>query len=107
MPNKYNYYWTPLAKTDIDEVLSYISSNLNNPIAANNLLSKVETTINNICLFPYSYSDCSFFMIHDKNIRHARIDNYILFYEIDESKLSINILRFRYFAMDFSKIELV
>ena len=44
-------------------------------------------------------------MIQDSNIRHARVGNYLLFYEVVEEKSSVNILRFRYSAMDISNID--
>ncbi len=106
MPNKHKFFLTPLAISDIDETLAYISEKLANPIAANNLLTNIEQTIDKICDFPFAYADCSFFMIQDKNIRHVQVANYLLIYEIVEEKSSINILRFRYSAMDLSKIDL-
>ena len=106
MPSKYKYFLTPLAVSDIDEALAYISGDLASPTAAVNLLSQIEETIDRSCSFPLAYPDCSYFMIQDKNIRHAPIKNYLLFYEVDENRACIRILRFRYSAMDLTKIEL-
>lgn len=106
MPNNYKYFFTPLALSDIDEALTYIRENLANPIAARNLLTQIEETVSRICDFPLAYADCSFFMVQDNNIRHVQIGNYVLIYEVNQSKSSINILRFRYSAMDLSKVEL-
>jgi len=72
---------------------------------ASDLLSKTEQTIKTICEFPYSFADCSYFLISDEHIRHAVIDNYILVYEIVESVKEIRVLRFRYAKMDLTKLK--
>ena len=105
MPNKYNYKITLLAKQDILSVVEYITEQLSNTKAASDLLSKTEQTIKTICEFPYSFADCSYFLISDEHIRHAVIDNYILVYEIVESVKEIRVLRFRYAKMDLTKLN--
>jgi len=105
MPSKYNYKLTPLAEEDIDSVLTYISEQLFNGKAADDLLTKIENTIGRICDFPYSFADCSYFLITDENIRHAVIDNYVLVYEIIGEEKQINILRFRYAKMNLTKMS--
>ena len=105
MPNKYNYKITLLAKQDILSVVEYITEQLSNAKAASDLLSKTEQTIKTICEFPYSFADCSYFLISDEHIRHAVIDNYILVYEIVESVKEIRVLRFRYAKMDLTKLN--
>lgn len=105
MPSKYNYKLTPLAEEDIDSVLKYISEQLFNGKAAGDLLTKIENTIGRICEFPYSFADCSYFLITDENIRHAVIDNYVLVYEIIGEEKQINILRFRYAKMNLTKMS--
>lgn len=67
MPNKYNYKITLLAKQDILSVVEYITEQLSNAKAASDLLSKTEQTIKTICEFPYSFADCSYFLISDKD----------------------------------------
>ena len=105
MPNKYNYKITLLAKQDILSAVEYITEQLSNTKAASDLLSKTEQTIKTICEFPYSFVDCSYFLISDEHIRHAIIDNYILVYEIVESVKEIRVLRFRYAKMDLTKLN--
>ena len=106
MQNKYKFFLTPLAISDIDETLAYISGNLANPIAASNLLKQIDEAIDRIRVFPFACSDCSCFMIRDQNIRHIQVGNYVMIYEVDKEESSINILRFRYSAMDLTSIDL-
>lgn len=61
MPSKYNYKLTPLAEEDIDSALTYISEQRFNGKAADDLLTKIENTIDRICEFPYSFADCAYF----------------------------------------------
>ena len=105
MPNKYKFAFTPLAEQDIDSVLEYISENLNNVKAANDMLDKIEKAIDNACVLPYGFPDCKIYFIADDKTRHVNIDNYAMIYEIDEEKKQINILRFRYAKMNLAGIR--
>lgn len=42
---KYTLRYLPLAKQDLSEIVNYIQNNLENPIAAENTLSKIEAAI--------------------------------------------------------------
>ena len=42
---KYTLRYLPLAKQDLSEIVNYIQNNLENPIAAENTLSKIEPAI--------------------------------------------------------------
>lgn len=104
MGNKYRYKFTELAEEDIELVLEYISQQLCNQKAASDLLEKIGQAIDKICLFPYSFCDCTHFLVSDEKIRHAIIENYVLIYEIKDEDRQINILRFRYARMDLTKL---
>ena len=80
----------------------YISEQLSNPQAATELLDEVEHTLASVCEFPYSFSDCSVYLISDQNIRHAMVKNYVLVFEINEDEGKIIVLRFRYARTDMA-----
>ena len=42
---KYTLRYLPLAEQDLSEIVNYIQNNLENPIAAENTLSKIEAAI--------------------------------------------------------------
>lgn len=42
---EYTLRYLPLAKQDLSEIVNYIQNNLENPIAAENTLSKIEAAI--------------------------------------------------------------
>ncbi|MCH5350870.1 MAG: type II toxin-antitoxin system RelE/ParE family toxin [Clostridiales bacterium] len=106
MVSKYGYRFTPLAESDIDSALTYISVTLCNGQAAGKLLSDIESIITTICEFPYSAADCKCFLVQDEKIRHVSVDNYILIYEIREEEKTLNILRFLYSRMDLTKLDI-
>ncbi len=106
MSNKYTFKLTPLAEQDIDSALNYIAENLCNAKAASDLYIEIESTIDTICAFPRSSSDCLCFLIQDENIRHVPLDNYVLIYEIVDELKEIRILRFRYSKMNLKNVEL-
>ncbi len=97
---------TPLAESDIDSALDYIANQLCNGQAASDLFVKIENAIENICTFPYSSADCTYFLVNDESIRHVLIDNYVMIYEIKEQEKQINILRFHYTRMDLTRLKL-
>ena len=103
--NKYKYYITPLAEQDIDSALNYISTELCNTQAALDLLEDIEQSIGHIVAFPFALPDCKVFLITDPNIRHTYVNNYCLIYEVKEASEQINILRFLYCKIDFTKLE--
>lgn len=103
--SKFKYSITPIANQDIDNALNYISVELCNPKAAADLLSKIEYAIENIVEFPFSLPDCKIFLMTDESIRHIYVDNYCLIYEVKEDSKQLNILRFLYCKIDFTKLE--
>ena len=44
--------------------------------------------------------------IVNKTIRHIRVGNYILIYEVIDENRMIHILRFRYAKMDFTNMDM-
>ena len=57
----YNYEFTESAIKDLDETLNYIKNNLCNSKAAFDLLVEVQKTIENVCVFPFSYPNCKYY----------------------------------------------
>lgn len=96
----YRYEFTLLAVSDIDEALDYIAGNLSNPSVAENLYQNLTAEIGDICERPYSFPDCSYYLIDDENIRHTVIGSYVLIFEVAKKENLIKFLRFLYGGMD-------
>ena len=98
------FRFTDTAKEDLDNTLSYISKELCNPIAANNLFVKIEEVINRICDFPESCPIVENDYVVVKDIRKAVIDNYIMYYIFEEDRHIISILRIVYGRRNLDEI---
>ena len=102
----YDYILSKQAEEDISSAMQYITEVLCNRHAANALFEKIEATIAKACEFPLSYPTSEYYYIHDINIRHAVINNYVLFYEIKDSDQTIAVLRFLMARMNFENIPI-
>ena len=100
----YRYKLTPLAVSDMDDTLNYISEKLLNPRAADDLYHGIQQEIIKICDTPFAFPNCSRYLIADENIRHAIVRNYILIYEASQAEKMIKILRFLYGGRDIPRM---
>ena len=102
MASKYQYYFTDVSKLDIDNTLYYIAYKLNNKKAALKLYDNLNNKVNALCDNPYISKDCSIYGIDDDTVRRIKIDNYLLFFKIEN--YTIYITRFLYEKMDITTI---
>ena len=102
MASRYSYIISKQAVEDIESTMQYITENLCNQKAANDLFEEIVKTIDIACEFPLSFPTSGYYFIQDQNVRHTVIGNYILFYEIRETEKRIEILRFRFSGIYFS-----
>jgi toxin ParE1/3/4 len=94
--HKYTIKITAKAFEDLDEIYSYISSDLYNEGAADNLMEKIETTIMRLKDFPFSCSLISDETLKDKGYRKLIVDNYIAFYLVREEEKQVVVMRVLY-----------
>lgn len=91
-------------ENDLDSVILYIAQRLANKIAAKNLLDKTQETIDiineNPLLFPLYPDD----KLSKKGYHHAVVNNYEIFYTVDETEKVIIISRFLYSGQNIINI---
>ena len=92
----YKAVFTAHASIDLTNILNYISIDLSNHNAAKSLFEKIEESIKLIKEFPFSGQIYQSTFIQTNNIRYKQVGNYLLFYEIDEEKQIISIIRILY-----------
>ena len=80
----------------MDNIIYYISNNLNNPTAARNLTNKFINSANNILQFPYGLAVYNSFGKLKRQYRDMKVDNFLMFYTIDEKDKIITITRVLY-----------
>lgn len=96
MEFKYSYRFTEKAEQDFDEILRYISFDLANPIAAQNLGRKIFEKIDMIRAFPDSCTLVDNEFLSDKSVRKLLVDNYIIYYKAHFDEKMISIVRIIY-----------
>ena len=96
MSSKYQYHFTKKAKSDLDEILSYISVELSNPEAAASFLKDLLAVIASICSVPKIGRMVENEFLPDKEIRKSLVGNYVLYYLPDTEEKSIYVLRILY-----------
>lgn len=92
----FDYSFTDAAKADLDEILSYISIELDNPTAAASFFESVEKTLSQLVEFPESGSIVENEYLAAENIRKVPIGNYSLYYSPDSVQSTIVIIRIIY-----------
>lgn len=93
------------AHNDIDSVLDYIVNSLKNPIAAKNLLCKLEEAYTDLAGNPFMYAYCTDSRLQKDGYRKVVINNYVLIYRIDATDNNVYVVRFFYGRQNY--IELV
>ena len=100
----YNLEFLPIAKQDIRNIAYHIFINLKNPSAARNLVNKFIGETQKNLLFPYG---SSVYLLKEKlkyEYRIIKVNNYIMFYIIDEEKKKVIIVRVLYRKMNIHNI---
>ena len=88
------------AAQDLDEILNYISINLNSPIAAKNLYLEVQKKHVHLRENPFIYSLYHDEKLRKKGYRTVPVKNYIIFFTINENDSIVDIIRILYAKRD-------
>lgn len=104
MGSEFSYRLTAKAEADLDEIVSYISVQLENPQAAAGFLNKLQDAIQETCSFPESGSLVINEFLPYKDIRKILVGNYIMYYFPDVNAEMIYVLRVIYGRRNLDKI---
>ncbi|MFA5658331.1 MAG: type II toxin-antitoxin system RelE/ParE family toxin [Oscillospiraceae bacterium] len=92
----------PLALQDLKEIKSYISIDLDNSIAAKRLIEKIIKRYEHLAEQPFIGALLSNIIDFNTDYRYLVVENYIIFYKVDENFVSI--YRILYGSRDYMKI---
>lgn len=92
---------TRSAEKDIIKTLDYITYVLMNPDAAGDLLDKTGKTIESLQAYPERFPLVDDAVLRGLGIRFIVVNNYLVFYMIDEEKHCVNVIRFIYNKRDW------
>lgn len=104
MEKEYSLFIYPKAAQDMDGIFDYICNKLCNPTAAINQIDEFEQSLNLICSQPLSCPLVNNEYVKDASLRKLVVNNYIVFYKVDDKKEQINVVRVLYGMMNFKEI---
>ena len=96
MISTYTVKYSPEASIDIKSIYSYISTKLHAPMAARNQVNRIKREIRSLNLLPSRYSFVDWEPWKTLNVHKLPVDNYIIFYIIDDQANEVTILRIVY-----------
>ncbi len=96
MVNNYTIKMTPKAADDLDNIYQYISEELCLTSSAANILERIERGIMRLREFPFSCNYVADEYLRNKGYRKLIVDNYIVFYLIEEENSQVIIMRVLY-----------
>jgi len=82
-------HYTPLAKQDLSNIVSYIASDLHSPAAARKLLNAIEAKVKHLQQFPYAYSLYRSQKPLQDEFRRMSVGNYLVLYVVEDSTVEI------------------
>ena len=86
---KYNIEYSMEAKQDLIDIKRYIKYNLQEPNTAQKLIAKIKKEIDSLKDNPEMYSIIDDDIIKRFKIRKLVVDNYIVFYRINDENIQI------------------
>lgn len=105
MPNSgYRVKFTPIAETDLEGIFSYISAQLSATSAAEKLIEEIEVCIMRLEELPFSGSPLSDETLSSRGYRKLVVNNYIVFYLVNEQDKQVTIMRVLYGARNYRTI---
>jgi addiction module RelE/StbE family toxin len=100
----YSVNITDFAEEDILTAVKYIFNTLNNPSAANDLLDKIERQEKILENTPDIFPSVQDEYLSGKGLKFVKVNNYLIFYNIDEDKEIVNVIRFLCGQKDWKNI---
>ena len=104
MADNFNYKFSPKAIQDLDEILSYIQTELANPKASKDFAIKIFDAIDVATAFPESGMKTDNEYMPDQSLRYLLVNNYKVFYKHDKEAKLLIIIRIVYGKMNMDKI---
>ena len=97
----YNIIVAPRALADLDEAAEYIGEILSAPDAARGLVAAIIEAIGGLADFPLTGAAVHFKFVPDYEVRRLLVNEFLIFYRVDEEKKTVYVLRIRYGRTDY------
>lgn len=102
--HKYCVRFTPKAAEDLDAIYGYIFNTLSAAKAADDLFAQIEKATMRLTVFPFSGSHVLEEPLRAKGYRKVVVDNYLIFYLVDEVGKQVVITRVLFGASKYLDI---
>lgn len=93
---RYDVIIETTAYDDLNEILSYIAYALKEPTTAQRIYSSIKKSIQTLEYMPHRHAIIDEERYIERGIRKLFVENYIAFYSVDESTLTVHVLRILY-----------
>lgn len=100
----YKLEYLPVASQDMIEIVRYISQELQNPIAADQLAMELIEAGDRIPSFPYSNPSYTPIRPLKHEYRKLLVQNYFIFYWVDEMEKLVTVARVIYAKRDYERL---
>ena len=104
MASKYQYRLSQKAADALDGIVSYIASELSNPQAAADFLSRLEKMIDEIRSFPESGAPVNNEFLSNTKLRKKTVGSYLLYYLSVPETETVYIVRIVYGKRNMEEI---
>lgn len=100
----YKLEYLPVARQDMVDIVQYISRKLCNPTAADQLAIELIEAGDSIPRFPYANQAYTPIRPLKHEYRKRLVQNYVMFYWVDEGEKLVTVARVIYAKRDFEQL---
>ena len=100
----YKLEYLPVAQRDMVEIVRYISGELQNPVAAECLAMELVNAAESVLTFPYALPAYQPIRSLKREYRKILVQNFFVFYWVDEEKKLVTVARVVYAKRDISRL---
>ena len=104
MTKSYNVIIQNAAQNDLYAIWEYIAGELKNPNVAAHMLDKLHKSILSLRELPERHALLTDKLLRSKGIRKILVENYIVFYRVNEEEKSVAVLRILHVRRDWEHI---
>ena len=104
MSTTYSVIYSPQAFLDLTELYEYIRFNLQVPKTAEKQVNRIKHAIRSLETMPMRYQLVDWEPWYSKEIRRVPVDNYTVFYQVDENQITVTVIRIFYSGRNIENI---
>lgn len=102
MEQNYKILHSKDCERDLDDIENYITFNLCSPTVAEKLIDKLYNATFSLSDSPKRYKIYDIEPWRSRELRYFYMDNYVIFYLVDDDKKEVSVLRIIYKARDLN-----